>query len=259
MDLKRSAQLMSLSTGQGVRIAVLDSGVDPKIVKPSRGQVFDCAQFPEGVSIEPISNQLSSDRNGHGSLVQHCIASVAPDAEIDHYRILDENNKCDIGLLCHVLDAVIEKKYHIVNLSLGTRNEEYIPWLVSIMKRAYENNVTLVSASSNIGNVLFPARFTYCISVEAITAENPFKLQFRPNSVVEFGGWGVDVPMGNIGGEERRVTGSSYAAGFVTGLAARLIEGAEWVTPLDVKLLLREYAFSCLENEGGRGGKKALN
>lgn len=247
--MKTSLPGFSLCSGQGVRIAVLDSGVNPS-VPALRGRAFDvseCVATAEGLSVRKLPPGLASDRNGHGTVVQACVLAVAPEATVDHFRILDENNQCDSTLLCYVLDHVVEQGYKIVNLSLGTRSEDAVPWLVSIMKRAYERDVVIVASASNVGNALYPARFTYCVSVEADALANPLGLRYLPSSVIEFAGHGVEVAVSwDVDGQglPKVVTGSSYAAAHVSGLCARVLELDPLATPLDVKIFLREYARS---------------
>lgn len=243
MQLRKQTQGLLLATGNGVRVAVLDSGVNPRFptLNGNVGKVFDCIEG-DTLIVNPLSPEINTDRNGHGSFVQSCIHVVAPEATIDHFRILDADNNCDSSLLCYVLDYVIDQGYQVINLSLGTRNEEHIPWLVSIMKRAYEKNICVVAACSNVGNSLYPARFTYCISVDAMIAQHPLQLRFKASSVVEFSGWGVNVPVPGPTNKPVYLTGSSYAAGHVSGLCARAIEIQDSPSPLDTKILLREYA-----------------
>lgn len=245
-DLKKSLQSLLLSSGVGARVAVLDSGVNPKfpLLRGRQTRVYDCTLQDTALRVAPLPAAQNNDRNGHGSYVHSCIAAVAPDAQIDHFRILDENNQGNSTLLCYVLDHIIEQRYHVVNLSLGTRNEDHLPWLVSIMKRAYENDIAIVAACSNVGNSLYPARFTYCISVDAMAAQHPLQVRFKRNSVVEFAALGVNVPVIGPGDAPKTVTGSSYAAGHISGLCARIVEIQGRCSPLDMKILLREYAQS---------------
>ena len=245
-DLKKTLQGLLLSTGSNVRVAVLDSGLNPQFpaLRGRNAKIFDCTLENESLQVTELSGTENSDRNGHGSLVQSCVSAVAPDAQVDHFRILDEHNQCDSTLLCYVLDHVIEQKYDVINLSLGTRNEEHLAWLVSIVKRAYENNIVVVAACSNVGNSLYPARFTYCVSVDAMAAQHPLQIKFKANSVVEFSAMGVNVSVPGLSEKQKFVTGSSYAAGHISGLCARIIEIQGRCQPLDVKILLREYARS---------------
>ena len=253
--MKKELGELFLSTGAGVRVAVLDSGVNP-VLPLLRGRdfdVFDCQVGEGGLVVRKLAPGLSSDRNGHGGVVHSCVFAVAPDARADHFRILDEANRCDSTLLCYVLDHVIEAGYRVVNLSLGTRSEECVPWLVSIMKRAYERGVVVVASSSNVGNALYPSRFTYAVSVDAQLLALNTDLRFHPGSVIEFGGAGVEIL---VPGDGRDIvaTGSSYAAAHVSGLCARLLESHPEFSPLDVKMALRDHALRLQREAEARVG-----
>ena len=235
-----------LCTGAGVRVAVLDSGVNSAFpaLANKRNRVFDCQKKGgNGVSFALLPYEGDADTNGHGSVVQSCLVGVAPDVEVDHYRILDRENQCDGALLCHVLEHVIEQGYEVVNLSLGTKLEKYVPWLVTIMRRAYEKNTAIVAAAVHQGQVLYPARFTSAFSCDAHAHPDPLLLHFQSNSVIEFAAWGVQVP---VQGPEHRqyvVSGSSYAAAHLSGLVARAIEAlGKGASVLELKLLLKQYA-----------------
>jgi subtilisin len=246
LDMKKAFQGIMLATGSNVRVAVVDSGLNPRFpaLRGSEGTVFDCRQGPEGLQLGQLDRSINSDHTGHGSLVQSCLVAVAPDARIDHFRVLDEKNISDSSLLCYVLDHIIESGYRVINVSLGTSSEYHLPWLVSLMKRAYEANVVVVAACSNVGNWLYPATFTYCISVNAMQAAHAMQIRFHEASVVEFSGMGVNVPIAGPADQTLFVSGSSYAAAHVSALCARILELRPDFTPLDVKILLREYAAS---------------
>lgn len=246
IDFKKTFQSILLGTGAQVRIAVIDSGVNPQfpMLRGRIGRVFDCSYGSKGLELSECPFGENSDRTGHGSLVQSCLMSVAPEAQVDHFRVLDENNVTDSSLLCYVLDYCINQKYQVINVSLGTSSEYHLPWLVSLMKRAYESDVVVVAACSNVGNWLYPATFTYCVSVNAMPAAHAMQIRFHSGSVVEFSGLGVNVPVAGPADQSVFVTGSSYAAAHISGLCARILEIRPESSPLDVKILLREYALS---------------
>ncbi|MEN9530553.1 MAG: hypothetical protein RI932_2426 [Pseudomonadota bacterium] len=250
LDMKKIFQSILLGTGAGVRIAVIDSGVNPNFpgLRGKGGRVFDCLLTGKGLELKELSANENSDRTGHGSLVQSCLSSVAPEAQVDHFRVLDENNVSDSSLLCYVLDHVMDKGYQVINMSLGTSSEYHLPWLVALMKRAYESNIVVVAACSNVGNWLYPATFTYCVSVNAMPAAHAMQVRFHSGSVIEFSGLGVNVPIAGPADQSLFVSGSSYAAAHISGLCARILEVRPEYSPLDVKILLREYAQSL---EGG--------
>jgi subtilisin family serine protease len=238
-------QRILTASGKGARIAVLDSGRNPEFPKlaEATGTVFDCILNNTSLVVRELPQSQNSDRCEHGSIVESCIRNVAPDAAIDHYRILDASCTSCGELLCATLEEVVKRGYHIVNLSLGTRNERHLPQLVNLLKEAYEHDVTLVASASNLGASVYPARFPYCLSATAADTRHALDLQFSPRNVIEFAGWGIDIPVEGPNDEILRVTGSSYAAAHITGLAARAHEVlGNAATPLDIKILLRNYA-----------------
>ncbi len=242
-----------MSTGKEVRIAVLDSGRNPAFPKlhAKNGSIFDCRIKLGTLKIEQLSDSENTDRCDHGSVVETCLRNVAPDAHIDHFRILDADCRCDGELLCSALEKVIQQGYQIVNLSLGTRNEKHLPRLVQILKDAYEKDVVLVASASNLGASVYPAKFPYCISTAATNARHPLELRFTPRNVIEYAAWGVDVPIEGPNNEIFKVTGSSYAAAHITALAARAWEVlGSTATPLDIKMFLRNYALNTLTKYG---------
>jgi len=72
LDMKKIFQSILLGTGAGVRIAVIDSGVNPNFpgLRGKVGRVFDCSLSGKGLELKELPAFESSDRTGHGSLVQ---------------------------------------------------------------------------------------------------------------------------------------------------------------------------------------------
>lgn len=255
-DTKAILQSLTYATGAGVRVAVLDSGVNPAFpgLTQRLGNVYDCAEMMGEITITSLPDNQNTDRSGHGSLVESCIISVAPNCRVDHFRIVGPTRSTSGSLLCYVLDHVVNAGYNIVNLSLGIRNEEYVPWLVGIIKRAYESNTCIVSANSNIGSTLYPAWFTYAITCDAISAPHPLHIIHKPQNIIEFSGFGVNVPILTDNGNSHNVSGSSYATAHITGLTARIVEILGHSTPLDIKFLLREYARNLAHPQHTKAG-----
>lgn len=90
IDFKKTFQSILLGTGAQVRIAVIDSGVNPQfpMLRGRIGSVFDCAYGAKGLVLSECPFGENSDRTGHGSLVQSCLMSVAPEAQVDHFAYL---------------------------------------------------------------------------------------------------------------------------------------------------------------------------
>ena len=89
--LDEARQALANGTGKGIRIAVIDSGIEidhPDLVGISL--LDDLHVVDAGVQIE-VKPGDGSDIYGHGTAVAGVIRRLAPDAEIGSIRVLGEN------------------------------------------------------------------------------------------------------------------------------------------------------------------------
>jgi subtilisin family serine protease len=159
-------------TGRGVRVAVLDTGVD--LTHPDlRDAVVAQHCFARGACPPLRLNEGTSaqDDHGHGTNVTGVIASrgvvgpagFAPEAEIVAVKIMDQNNSGQEGDWLAALDWIYANldtlKVDIVNLSIGT-NMLYTaqecdlrePALAYAIKNLVAAGVTIIGGSGNKGS-----------------------------------------------------------------------------------------------------------
>ena len=123
----RLAEVHRLSTGAGVRVAVLDTGVDRQ--HPAlAGRLlpgFDFVDFDADPSEVGDANRRGF---GHGTHVAGLVALVAPDARIMPLRILDADGAGNAWVLAEAMLYAIDPDgnpntddgAHVINLSLST-------------------------------------------------------------------------------------------------------------------------------------------
>ena len=80
----------------------------------------------------------------------------------------------------------------------------------------------LVSAANNVPAPSYPSLFSSVFSVAAHGEPDPWRWYYNPSPPVEFGAWGVDVPIAWKDGGTTVATGNSFAAPHIAGLVARL-------------------------------------
>ena len=109
-------------TGRGVKVAVVDSGIEPNHPKigPIAGGVGFCT-VADGIQRE----EDFSDRAGHGTACAGIIRKLAPEAELYGIRIFDESLTTDGQSLVAAIAWAIEEGMGVVNLSLGTIDPAY--------------------------------------------------------------------------------------------------------------------------------------
>ncbi len=102
-------------TGRGVRVAIIDSGVNP--AHPHVGRVAG------GVSIGPCGETPDyRDSLGHGTAVAAAIREKAPEALLYAVKVFDRKLSTNSGILARALEWAFEERMDVVNLSLGTQN-----------------------------------------------------------------------------------------------------------------------------------------
>jgi subtilisin family serine protease len=112
------------------------------------------------------------------------------------------------------------------------------PIFHDIADHAYFSGVLLVSAANNVPGPSYPSLFSSVVSVAAHSEPDPMRIYYNPDPPVEFGAWGVDVPVAWRGGGEMVATGNSFAAPHIAGIAALIRSKHPGLTPFELKAVL---------------------
>jgi subtilisin family serine protease len=233
------------STGRGVRVAVVDSGIDaahPALegcVKSGIGVEYD-ERSETRVRIE--RDDPPRDLSGHGTACAAIIHALAPEAEIHSVRVLGRDMKGKAFQFAGGLRWSIDNGMQVINLSLSTSREEYYGLFHKLADDAYFKNVILVSAVNNIPAPSYPSLYSSVISVAAHEGHDPFTYYYNPNPPVEFGAPGIDVKVAWLKGGYSNVTGNSFAAPHIAGLAALILAQHPDSTPFELKTILMACA-----------------
>lgn len=212
----RLADMHRLATGRGVRIAVVDSGVEaghPDLA----GQVVQNLNFvddrpppAEGHGTAVASIIAARADNGAG------IAGVAPQARLLALRACWQASPaqtlCSSLGLAKALYAAIQQDVHIINMSLSGPDDRL---LALLLDQALSRGVAVVAALPGQGGPgSFPASHPGVIVVGS-SLPLPAGAMLAP---------GRDVPSAAPGGGWSLVTGSSFAAAHASGLLALVRE-----------------------------------
>ena len=206
--------------GAGVRVAVVDSGIDG--AHPAVGGVAGAVAFepdddsPGGVRAEEREHD---DVAGHGTAVAGIIRELAPACELWSLRVLGENLRGRAAVFATAVEWAIERRFDVVNLSLSTSNEAWFGRFHALSDAAFFAGTVLVCAVNNVPAPTYPSQFASVISV-ASSGGPGSPLTYNVEPPAEFGAPGLDVPVAWPGGATATVTGNSFAAPHVAGLAA---------------------------------------
>src|SRR5437660_6669713 len=229
-------------TGRGVRVAVVDSGIDTE--HPAlKGKIKESVEaVPEGGQIL-FKPSTSGDQAGHGTACAGIITSIAPEVELYSVKVLGPNASGSGEMFLMGVDHAIKQKMQVVNLSLGTTKRDFWGPLHELLDRAYRERVILVAAANNLPQPSSPSIFSSSlISVVKRAGGEPLNFGFQYGEVIELVAPGVQVETTWPGGGKRQLTGNSFAAPHVTGVIALLLEARPDLTPFQIKTIL--YAIA---------------
>jgi subtilisin len=237
------------SAGRGVRVAVVDSGIDgdhPALGGMVRG----------GVTVIEKDGQCTyddaphGDAFGHGTACAGIIHSIAPEAELYSVKVLGATLSGTGGMFAAGLRWAIEHEMQVLNLSLGTTKREFYAVLHELADMAYFKNAVLVTAANNFPQPSFPSMYASVISVASHEEKDPFLFYYNPAPPVDFGAPGIDVQVPWRGGGYISTTGNSFAAPHISGLVALVLAKHPGLAPYQVKTILRATAWNVRHRAG---------
>jgi subtilisin len=228
--------------GRGVRVAVIDSGVDSRhpVVGDRLRQTYRVDIDGEDVRI--VEDPTATDVVGHGTACAGIIAGIAPAAELWSIRVLGADNRGKGRAVAAAVDWAVDAGIEVVNLSLSSRSEAMYAAFHEVADRAYFANTLLVCAVNNLPGPSYPSSFAAVVSVAAHDIPDPDTWFYNPSPPVEFGAYGVDVDVAWRDGGRIRATGNSFAAPHLAGQAARLRSRYPAASPFEIKALLAATA-----------------
>lgn len=169
-------------TGKGVKVAVIDSGVNvyhPDFKKTTFEVGYNCIEGASDV------NDVT-DIVGHGTMVTGVIAAsvdnelgisgLADGVTVIPIKITDASS-FGVSAILKGLKKALETDCDIINISLGgpVSNAEEFKVLKEYIDRAEEKGIIVVSAAGNTGNtdnvINYPAAFDTVIGVGAVNEE----------------------------------------------------------------------------------------
>ncbi|MHB0857999.1 MAG: S8 family serine peptidase [Anaerolineae bacterium] len=191
------------STGQGIRVAIIDSGIDYS--HPDLAANLDMALLGyDLVNDDPDP----MDDYGHGTHVAGTVAAVAngsgvvgvaPQATLYAVKVLDGNGYGSWSNIVAGMQWAVDNGMQIANLSLGTDRDPG-----TLVKQVFDNaeslGMVIVAAAGNNGaspskrgNVIWPAKYPSVIAVSATDANDVLASFSSRGPEVELAAPGVSV------------------------------------------------------------------
>ena len=239
----RLDQLWEISRGDGVSVAVIDSGVDNR-----NPQLAEAVAAERGADLTGENGDQTTDRVGHGTKVAGIIAArgrddtgfvgLAPGATIIPIRASDTDGEGDVATLTAAIQHAVQAGADIINISQDTDaalSEDSA--LRQAVDAALAADIVVIASAGNDGadgeqRDTFPAAYDGVLAVAASDRNNERAPFSQSGDFVGIAAPGVDmvstVPLGG----QCVDNGTSFAAPYVAGVAA-LLRAAEpdWTAP----------------------------
>ena len=207
------------STGRGVRIAVVDSGV--------HAQHAHVGGVAGGIAIGP-GGELSDDfidRLGHGTAVAAAIREKAPACELLAVKVFDRSLVTSGLALVAAIEWAAYQRAQIINLSLGTTNQEHAVALAAAFAKAQNFGALVVSAAPQPDAAWLPGGLTGVVSVNVDwdCPRDECRVVAAGNDGIRLSASGYPRPIPGVP-PERNFSGLSFAVANATGLLALVFE-----------------------------------
>jgi subtilisin family serine protease len=230
------------ATGSGVKVAVIDSGIDAShpLVGPLQGGVVVTADRATGQAI--VKEEAHTDVFGHGTACGAIIRSIAPECDLYSVRVLSGQLSGKGEVFIEGLRWAVDAGMDVVNLSLGTGKRDYFAQLHELVDEAYFKGMMLVTAANNLPQASYPSQYSAVFSVAAHEGQDPLEFHYNPEPPVEFGAPGIDVDVAWKDGSSIRASGNSFAAPHIAGIITRILSHHPHLTPFQMKTVLHALA-----------------
>lgn len=222
VSLVQAPQMWAMTKGEGIKIAVLDTGIDfnhPDLAP----------NIKKGVNFTTNNPSDYMDRQGHGShcagIIAGCdnnfgVIGVAPAAELYAVKVLGDNGSGGIQAIARGIDWAIAEKVDVISMSLGCSSDPGTS-LHDAIKRARAAGIVIVAATGNENtHVGWPAVYEEVIAVGAVDQTFGRANFSNFGQEVDVAAPGVDILSTYLNNTYAKLSGTSMATPMVAGVVA---------------------------------------
>lgn len=227
IELFKIPEIWGKTKGEGVKIAVLDTGCDLNH-EDLKSNIIDGINL-----VEKNKSPMDDDKNGHGTHVSGIICAenndvgiigVAPNAKIMPVKVLNKDGNGNLTTVARGINWSIENKADIIVMSLGSSRS--LQSVYKSIKIAYKKNIPCFVAAGNMGmtkEIFYPANYKETIAIGSIN-EKFNRSKFSNTGLnLDFMAPGCKVLSTTPNNSYSIMSGTSMATPFVAGIAALLL------------------------------------
>jgi len=233
------------ATGEGIAIAVVDSGVEWSVLEDKFSTAGTPIQTIEGAVFRPTgppTPYTGHQSSPHGTTVADIILTLAPRVKLYSADVFGPTGSCEVEtVIAAIRHAIDVWKVKVINLSLGVPEHKLQQparrqQLLRAIEEAYFRDVLVFAAAHNEHPITrsFPAAFaTPLVSVDKGLFADPLGFAYRLHDQVEFEAHG----RGYLGPFAKEPA-TSWATPHLAGIAARILSLKPDLKPFEIKTIL---------------------
>jgi subtilisin len=234
-------------SGQGVDVAVIDTGIDA---------YHEDLNVVGGTSFVPNEPDPYNDGNGHGTHVAGTVAAlnnstgvlgVAPQASLYAVKVLDSTGSGSYSSIVSGIEWATAQGVDVINMSLG--GPQGSTALKDAVNNAYTHGVVVVAAAGNSGStggrkstMGYPAKYSSVLSVGAVDSSNNKASFSSVGDELDVMAPGVNVESTIPGNQYTQLNGTSMASPHVAGAAALIKSKHPYLSASEVRQRLVDTA-----------------
>lgn len=255
---------ISRSFGEGVKVAVIDTGVDTghpmfknRLAPPSEWRDFvDGDTNPQEVA--------GGKAYGHGTAVAGLILQVAPRATLLPIRVLNPDGSSSVSQVVSAINYAVDAGAQVVNVSIGTAGNSAALHTISVYAKS--RGARIVASAGNEGKkdgITSPAQFSwlpditgFVMGIGSVDANDYLSNFSNYGKALYATAPGEKLYSAFPGNRVAAATGTSFAAPLFSGAIALAL--SEMSSPAD-RAKLQTYLWNSLDFSVNEKNKKKSN
>jgi len=211
-----------ITEGQGVKVCVVDTGIDPCHPDLIGQVIFGEDNTGTGSWVDDhshgthVSGTIAALKNGIG------VIGVAPGAKLLAEKVLDRDGSGYSSWVANGILGCVRQNAEIISMSLGSKDSATV--IQDAVNIALAKGIKVIAAAGNDnGPVGYPAAYPGVIAVSAIDSEHKKASFSSYGPEIKYAAPGVNVRSSVLNGEYADYNGTSMATPHVSGVMALVL------------------------------------
>jgi subtilisin family serine protease len=216
------------SCGKGLRIGLIDTEINTSHAALQNQKIVTRSLVTNGVNTANADHGTAIAALLVGSHKSESFSGLLPSAELFAASVFRQRDPTNIDTtsewVVSAIDWLISQRVHVINMSIGGPRNLLVE---AAIQRTIKSGIPVIAAVGNGGanaEPVFPAAQQGVIAVTAVDNELALYEKANQGDYIDFAAPGVDTWTASANGGGKSVSGTSFAAPFVTANIASLLK-----------------------------------